>query len=407
MWRPEDQALLERLEDEETIGALWRIDAPGAAPLHPRAAGMVQVVRALDGGAEAVAALRDGNPQPLLAMVRPAAMAGLPAALLHHLAVYNERLAMAPGVEPEAAERARLSSLAAWIALAEERRYLRALANALVDDAEEADRALADAAMEPIEEVGREALSGARELSTGAQRALRTLARVSDACRRSGCSATVGRRFERRAERLRARAIEAALAPIQEALSDATARGCAEQEGGALMARVAAVWRWADGDEHVERFAIDAVTPIAWNVYHEDNADAALRRLVGPLDPLVDRLAWRIEADATRIAYAAPCAQMYVFRSEISTSAEDRKRWAERSLELCPTHRNGRLILASLLVHEVRDRLDRSAMFMQGSDFAELEAQLARARDLYPRARGLTDLEERVARAREKSWWVR
>jgi hypothetical protein len=268
-------------------------------------------------------------------------------------------------------------------------------------------RAVEAAALAPLDSLGQEALSGARELSSAARQAVRTLTHVSDACRISGCSAVVAKRFERHAERLRARVIEAALAPIREAVSDATARGKAETEGAELMERVAHVWQWAAADEHVERFAVDVVTPIAWNVYHEENSDIALRRLIGPLDALVDRLAWRIQADGSRIAYAAPCAQMYVFRSEIGTNAEERRRWAERSLEICSSHRNGRLILASLLVQEVRDRLDRTAMFMQGSDFHGLESKLARAEELYPRTRGIDDLKVRLEQAREKSWWSR
>jgi hypothetical protein len=407
MWRSEDQALLERLEDQEVFELLWRAEAPSAKPLHPRAAGLIQVLRQRRSGLAALAAIHRGDPAPLLAAVRPESMTGLPGPLLHHIAIYNARLAAACQHDPERVERARKCSLAAWIALAQQGSYLEQLARAVLGEDGDIQSAVEAAAIAPLDELGKQALSGARELSSAAGQALRTLTHVSDACRISGCSAVVAKRFERHAERLRARVIETALAPISEAISDATARGQAETEGALFMERVARVWGWADADEHVERFAVDVVTPIAWNVYHEENSDIALRRLIGPLDALVDRLAWRIQTDGSRIAYAAPCAQMYVFRSEIGTNAQERLRWAERSLEICPSHRNGRLILASLLVHEVRDRLDRSAMFMQGSDFHDLESKLARADELYPRTRGLDDLKEKVAQAREKSWWGR
>lgn len=407
MWRAEDQALLERLEDEEVLEALWRAEAPGAAPLHPRAAGLIHVLRSQPGGPEAIAAMQRGDSAPLVAWVRPSSMVGGPGPLLHHIAVYNARLADVPALSYEAIESARLCSLAAWIALAEERDYLERLARAVLGDDDEISRAVDSAALAPLEALGAAACGGARELSEAAERALRTLAHVSDACRISGCAATVRKRFETHAERLRARAIEAALAPISEAISDATARGRAEREGAALMQRVARVWRWAGGDEHVERYAVDVVTPIAWNVYHEPNSDSAMRQLIAPLEPLVDRLAWRIEADGSRIAYAGPCAQMYVFRSEIGSTSEERQRLVERSLAICPTHRNGRLILASLLVAEVRDRLDRAVMFMQGSDFHDLEVKLARAEELYPRTQGLDDLKARIAEARARSWWSR
>lgn len=405
MWRPEDQALLERLEDEEVLELLWRTEAPGAAPLHPRAAGLIRALRLRSGGQAVLDAMRGGDAAPLLAALRPDSMVGMGGPLLHHLALYNARLADTRQ-DPEKVERARLTSLAAWIALSEERSYLTALAEAMLGD-QDVERAVTAAALAPIDAIGAAALGGARELENASRLALRVLAHVSTACRISGASPTATVRFERHAERLRAQAIDAALAPISEAISEATARGRAEREGAELMERVALVWHWSDQDEHVERFAIDVVTPIAWNVYHEDNSDAALRRLIRPLEPLVDRLAWRIEADASRIAYAAPCAQMFVFRSEMSTVVEDRRRWAEKSLQICPSHRNGRLILASLLVHEVRDRLDRAGMFMQGSDFMHLSEQLDRAQELYPRTRGLEELQERLKETRDKSWWSR
>ncbi len=407
MWRAEDEALLERLEDEEILGALWRSEAPGAPPLHPRAAGMIQLLRRLPAGAVAIAAMQGGDSGPLCALVRPPSMAGLPGPLLHQLAVYNARVAAATAGGSDE-EHARLTSVAAWVALVEEREYLEGFARAVVGESEEeVERALAAAALAPLDELGATALAAARELRPEARVGLRVLAHIGDACRIGGASTELRARLDRHAERLRSRVIEAALAPITEALSDATARGRAEVEGAEIMERVAAIWRWADGDEHVERFAVDAVTPIAWNVYHEPNSDGAMRRLIGPLEPLVDRLAWRIEADGTRVAYAAPCAQMYVFRSEVGASPDDRRRWAERSLAICPSHRNGRVTLASLLLQEVRDRLDRSAMFMQGSDFYDLERKLSRAEELYPRSRGLDELKARVSEARDKSWWTR
>ena len=403
MWKREDQFLLERLEDEQILEELWRIEARGSAPLHPRAAGLIHELRATDEGSDAIARATSGEWAPLLEAVHPSAMRGRAGTLLHHLAVYNARVADSSHDATEQ-ERARLCSLAAWIALADEGSYLRKLVSAVLDD-EDVQDAIAQAALVPLDELGERATAGARERDEPSRRALSALGHVSDACRMSGCAATVESRFERHAARLRARAIDVALAPIREAVSDATARGQAEREGAALMQRVADVWHWAGGDEHIERFAVDTVTPIAWNVYHEEHSDRALRQLIAPLEPLVDRLGWRIEADGSRIAYAASCAQMFVFRSEVSTSAIVRRRWAERSLQICPSHRNGRLILASLLVHEVRDHLDRSPLFLMGAKMTELEAQLSRAEELYPRTRGLDDLKQRLADAKEKSWW--
>src|SRR5262245_33080267 len=98
MWRTEDQALLERLEDQRALAALWRAESREAPPLHARAAGMIALLRARPQGSAALAALAAGDVEPLSAMLRPASFAGFGPPLLHHLAVYNARLADAPRV---------------------------------------------------------------------------------------------------------------------------------------------------------------------------------------------------------------------------------------------------------------------------------------------------------------------
>jgi hypothetical protein len=403
MWRAEDDALFERLRDERALELLWRAECPAAPPLHPRAAGLLAELRRLPGGADAIAALEGGNAAPLAALLRPASLRGLAPPLLHHLAVYHARAAAA--ASGEARERARLYELAAWIALAEEKTYLQGYGRGVLGDGD-VDGAIARVTAEPLEALGAAAVAGAASLDDGARSALAALNRVGEACRLSGCAASVRRRFEQIADRHKNRAIEAALANVRSAIFDATARGQADREGPALMERVAATWRWSESDEHVELFAVDMVTPIAWHVYHQERSEAELRRLIRPLEPLVESLAARIRGDATRIAYAAPCAQMYVFRSEMASNKDDQRRLAEKSLELCPSHRNGRLVLASLLVQRVRDRLDRNAVFLAGSDLRELELEVARAEELYPRTRGLDDVKQAIASARQRSsWW--
>jgi hypothetical protein len=404
MWRADDDVLYERLLDERAISLLWQRESGAAPALHPRAAGLLAEVRKLSGGGEALAAAHRGDVAPLASLLRPPSLRGLAPAFVHHLAVYHARLgAVAAG---EARDRARVYELAAWITLAEERDYLRSYGDVVLGGAN-IERSIERVTAMPIEALGEIARDGAAALDGAAHAALAALARVGDACHISGCAARARRRFEQLADRHRAAAIEAALTPIRASISDATARGQAEREGASLMERVALVWRWSRADEAVEHFAVDVVTPIAWNIYHQESSEAELRRLFKPLEPLVDNLAQRIQGDPSRIAYAAPCAQMYVFRSEMASSKEEQLRLAERSLELCPSHRNGRLILASLLVHDVRDRLDKSGVFLQGSDLRELEIKLARAEELYPRTRGLDDVKQAVASARQRSWWGR
>jgi hypothetical protein len=93
---------------------------------------------------------------------------------------------------------------------------------------------------------------------------------------------------------------------------------------------------------------------------------------------------------------------MFVFRSEMATVAADQRQHAERAVRLCPTHRNGRLILARTLAREVQAGLDRG--FVAALERAELKAKLERARELYPRTKGLDELQARVDKL---AWWER
>ena len=251
-----------------------------------------------------------------------------------------------------------------------------------------------------IRQLGKTARAGARELNDDGRVAMKVLGRLSEACRKSGCTMALQKRIEARADSERERIVEEALGPISAAISDANARGSIERHGNDLMKRIVDVWNWADWDEHVERYAIDEATPIAWNVYQLESEFEGLRRLLTPLEPLVDNLARRIENDRTRVAYAAPVAQMYVFRSEMSGDLQTQLRWAERSVKLCPTHRNGRLILARLLCWEVRAKLDQgvSAMF----DKQAMIDKLDRAERLYPQTADIPVLRGRIEGMR---WW--
>ena len=92
--------------------------------------------------------------------------------------------------------------------------------------------------------------------------------------------------------------------------------------------------------------------------------------------------------------------RMFVFRAEMATHLNIRTTHAERAVAICPTHRNGRLILARSLAHEVRDRLDRG--FGAAMDKDELKKKLERARELHPSTQGLDELESRVDAL---GWW--
>ena len=409
MWRQEDAALLARLEDELLLRRLWRSQAGNAEPPHPRAAGMLGLVRQLPGGTEAVTAALKGDLTALLGLLQPARFEGYSPALLHHVALYFSSVAGAIATSsPDAAVQARVRSMAAWLALGEEKRYLRTLAAAVAAPAvrdPDLDRAAAEAPLGLLADLGLEAREGARDRTLTARSALRALGRAAEAGAIAGCAPAATKAVVRRAESLRAAAIDEALSPLLEAITEASTRGDLAESGPDLLARVAGVWRWADEDEGVERFAIEQTTPIAWEVYRASRWPE-LRRLLDPIEPLVDRLARRIESDPSKIAYAASCAQMFVFRSEAHPTVERQLELAERSIKLCPTHRNGRLILAHLLCDLAMKAIEGPG-WLTLADCDRAAAHITRAESLYPDSKALppakTKLEEvrlRVGRVR-------
>ena len=407
MWRAEDDALLARLEDEQLLARMWRwhlgeggasAASRGRAP-HARAAGIFPLLRALPGGEDALRAAHERDDfRPIDTLLVQSSAKALPPPLLHHTALYfgavADGLEHASGQEADdAIVRTRVRSLAAWLALGEERRYLHELGTEIAAGAlREVDlaRAIAEAPLEPIDALGARAKEGARDLTSIARLSLACLARVGDASRDP--------RAVRRAASRRAAAIDAALAPISDALAQASASE-GTPKSAAILRRIVHVWEWSERDESVERFAVDRTIPVAWELYRAASWNA-LREALAPLDPLVEKLAARIAADPSNIAYAASCAEMFVFRAQLESPLARQIETAERALTVCPSHRNGRLILASYLCEQATTLLASHLGLVRKRDLAVTEAYLDRAEKLFPSCERLPDARARVADAK-------
>lgn len=398
-------------------------------PLPPRASGLVSEVRRLPGGAEVVSAVLAGRSdvEALARFVEALRFEGCPPALLHHLALFFAKVAMAiEHVAPEAAATAWVRSLAAWLALAEERAYLSQLEVAVLGDAARRTRAVASAgtgelrsAREPrdigispervplelLADLARRAEAAARDLAPSGKAALLALSRTDEAARIAGASQAASRQVRADAERRRNGVIEAALGVIGEALDAASVRAELTTAGRDLLIRAISVWTWTSKDEAVEHFVIDRIDKLAWELYRAREWDA-LRHLLEPFWPMFDSLATRIESDPSHIAYAAGCAQMFVFLSEVEPVLERKIELAERAVRVCPTHRNGRLVLASFLCVRAMDSLRKMSFFTQKSEIDYVAALIARAESLNPRATEIEEAKailERVKRVRRRA----
>jgi len=417
-FRPEDRALLQRLEDEVVLEQIFRHHAGRGADvsvLHPRASGLVASARALDGGSAAVARALGGDAAPLARLLEAAPMRERPPELLHHLALYFAKVAAAlERAAPDAAAGAWTRSIAAWIALGDERGYLARLEAAVLGPGRLPGRGSPPFAGSPSPEgsprapldvlvdLGRRAESTSRALSPEGRAALLALSSVAEAARVAGASDEIARHACDAAERQRSAALDAALSTVGEALDEAKLRGELGTAGRAILERATAVWSWSDHDEMVERFVADRLATVGWELYRA-HAWEALAQAFDPFRPMIESFVQRQERDPSRIAFAAPAAQLLVFLTDIERNAVRKKDLAERAVRICPTHRNARLNLASLLCDGAVDTMKQMMLFVRREELARVEADVARAEKLYPAATELPEAKamlERMKRGR-------
>ena len=343
--------------------------------------------------------------------------------MLHHLALYYGRVASTlERVAPDAAANAWMRSLAAWLALGEERTYLARLEDAVLGDpatpAETANAAkvgqVGPAAkdkrravlippekvpLELVSDLGKRAEGTSRDLAPPGRAALLALAWVGEAARIAGVSADATALAEQAAERNRNAALDAALSVIGEALDEANMRGELTTSGHAILLRALQVWAWSGNDEAVEQFVVERLATIGWELYRAHAWDA-LRRVFDPFRPMIDHLARRIEHDPSKIAFAAPCAQMLVFLTDIEPVPFRKMEIAERAVRICPTHRNGRLNLAALLIEQALKSMRQMVVFARKDDLSQIEKLIERAESLYPSSKELPEAKAMLERAR-------
>lgn len=415
-WRPEDEALATRLEDEALYAAIWRSHAGEGAPgPAPRASGLVHGLREL-GGAKQAFAMATGEKRrldALTSMMTPASFEGYPAPLLHHLALHFARVAAARELEVTERARALVSwelALAAFVGLAGHRDYVEAFvkdtlgARAKKSDVERLARTLP---LELLEKLGERAVRGARELTKDAVLALEALGRVPRAAERSGAPAELVARAVARAEALRARAVDEALEPVAQALDDATVENELTTRGIAALKKLVPIWEATQRDEAVERFFVERAEPVCWEIQRRkewEKFETLLGtdpRLGAPLAPdatfrMVESLIARVSADRSKVAYAAACAQFLVFYSNVVGTLDRQIAVTERALAVCPSHRNGRAVLASFLCQKARRALD--VLLVTEAVSSEATALVARARELFPSAKEIEETEALLAR---------
>lgn len=405
-WRAQDEALLTRLEDQAVLESVWRRWAGTQAALpHPRAAGVIAELRRHPTGAQAVERAQEGELAPLLQLLSAPPREVLTGALAHHLALLHEQLANERETRGHASARrtatdAWLTSQAMWLFLGEERAYLNHIGDAVVGGAlpvAHVRRELDEASHRTLAVLSRRAEAGARELSEPARLALRALRRMDQAAATAGLAEEPSRRLIRRAEQARERAIDIAAGRVEAALEEAIVTDAGAEAIAPMLWDGAAVWKWSERDRIVVHMLMERLTPYLWEQYRQKKWDS-IRLLIAPLEAMVDHLAHAIENDPRQLAYAGPCAQMLVFRAEVAGTLRNQLALSERAVQVCPTHRNGRLFLADCLVERASSTMDRG-VFLERKKLVQVHADLTRAESLYPQLKRLPKAKERFAKA--------
>jgi hypothetical protein len=254
--------------------------------------------------------------------------------------------------------------------------------------------------LEIIADLGHRAEQTSRDLAPAGRAALLALAWVGDAARLGGASDASTLRVRVAAEQKRNAALDAALATVGEALDEANVRGDLTTTARTHLVRVLDVWAWSGHDEAAEQFAVDRLALVAWELYRARRWDE-LKNLLDPFRPMIDHFAGRIERDPTKLAYAAPCAQMFVFLSDVEPWPVRKIELAERAVRVCPTHRNGRLVLAALLCEQAQTAMRSMVLFARRDELERIERELARAEQLYPQSTDLPGAKGMLDRVRK------
>ena len=374
---------------------------------------MIALIRESAEGERAAQHALDGDRAALHALITPKSMAALRPPLLHHLALFFSAIGHAAPTSSRACD-AYVRSAAAWIALGAEGTYLPGLVSAVAADAlsetEQAEivRATPLAHLRHLADTGR---VSAGERSRDAQLALRVLARIDRAIQLSGTRewderSDEGVRRRRKApivdqarqecRRLRLGILDNALAALADGL-DAAGGKSPNAEHMKLLDQVVETWEWADRDFEVERFLVERAMPIGWELYNARRWDM-LRRMTGILRPAVDSLVERVAGDDAMLPYAARAAQMLVFRAEMEPRLADQITAAKRAVEICPTHRNGRLVYSDMLAERALETLRADGFVPRKASLESAKKDVELALSLWKRGKRLQQAMDALRR---------
>lgn len=334
-------------------------------------------------GARGTLAIHGAGSAPLAERLRPSSFEAVPDQRLHALAALEgARFAKAIAGTDEAGIQASARALAcAWAALGDRHAYVESIAWAVTVSSP--GTASEVAARIGVDRVVTALLDRARAGSElGAL--LRALRQTEAA----------GGRVAALASRARLDAVDVVLDPLRRTLDELATRKPTLDEVVAAFAEVRAAWRRCDRDVELEVLAVERLADFAWDLYRERSL-VDLSRVIEEVAEPSASLASRIERGEAS-AWAAPCAQVLVFRSELAPRFDAQLELAERAHAVCPTLRNARVVLGDFLLTRAERALDRGADRTSGG--TRPDEDVARAAGLHPDLKRLPLVRDKLAK---------
>lgn len=425
-WRSADELVFTRLKEQRALQALWALEAvPGQPWVGGKGVRGARLIRELSQelqAADAVQRALQGFAQDLSALLAGPFL-GRPASLRHAAAVFagkvadswESRLRSSAAAEASADERAQLEGAwerwlsnrireqSLWLSLAKEKEYFEQIAKRL--GLAKAELSVAERIHAPMVTLTLKAADEQVRQSHFGTLCFGALARLDDAVRRQQLPSDVVQAFCEQLDQRVYRVIDQSLESLRDAFTEARAADAGVGAAEELSAKLRALWLWTGRSMHVEVFALEQLSPVAWHLSRAKDMPR-LRRILAPSIELLFSMEARILREPVELlARAAICAEMLLFWAGVEQPPGEYTALVERALRVCPGHRNARQAMAQILCERAKTRLNFANAANHRNCIQEAAKLLEDARGLFPSCRNVEETTLKVAEAK-RQWGI-
>jgi hypothetical protein len=425
-WRSTDELVLVRLTEQRALQALWEFQAAPGQPLlvgkGVRGARLVRELSQALGAEAAVQRALQGFARDLSALLA-GPFSGWPATLRHAAAVFagkvadswELRLRRSAAADATPDEKGaleshwerwlehRLREQSLWLSLAKEHDFFTEIAKRL--GLPKAELNLASRIQAPMVALTLKAAAEQAQQGYFGTVCFGALARLDDAVRRQQLPSEVVQAFCEQLDQRVYRVVDHALESLRDAFTEARAVDAGVGAAEELSAKLKSLWLWTGHSIHVEVFALEQLSPVAWHLSRARDMPR-MRRILAPSIELLFSMEARILREPVELmARAAGCAEMLLFWAGVEQPPGEYSALVERALRVCPGHRNARQAMAQILCERAKTRLNFANAANHRNCIQEAAKLLEDARGLFPACRNVEETTLKVAEAK-RQWGI-